>query len=387
MEWQYQVLFTENVFCSKNNLLLDVLKQSHLKTYPYKLSVFVDQGVADACLSLMEQINQFVQTHSTVVSLAHSPVLLNGGEASKKVEVIENLYQKMLDAQLDRHSVVVAIGGGAVLDAVGFAASTFHRGVPIIRMPTTVLGQDDAGVGVKNGINAYHNKNLLGSFTPPLAVINDISFLKSLSIRDIRAGLAEAIKVSLIRDKRLFDKIEAENAALLDANNPVLHEVIHRCAELHLNQITMGGDPFESGSSRPLDFGHWSAHQLEILSHYQLRHGEAVAIGIAIDTLYSEKMGFLNQFEARRVLVLLKKLGFSLWIDELKSSFNLTDVMNGLESFRQHLGGKLCITLLEGIGNSKEVDVIDESIMLEILALVSQDSTSKNNDDFCTNCH
>ena len=206
-----------------------------------------------------------------------------------------------------------AIGGGAVLDLVGFVAATTHRGIRHIRVPTTVLAQNDSGVGVKNGVNAFGVKNMLGTFVPPVAVINDSAFIDVLPGRDKRAGMAEAVKVALIRDRAFFEWLEEKAAALaLFASEP-LDRLIRHCALLHMRQIAHGGDPFERGSGRPLDFGHWAAHKLEALSGYELRHGEAVAIGIALDTRYSVLAGLLPPGEDERVRALLERLGFALW--------------------------------------------------------------------------
>ena len=167
---------------------------------------------------------------------------------------------------VDRHSYVLALGGGALLDVAGYAAAVAHRGVRVIRLPTTVLAQNDAGVGVKNGLNAYGKKNFLGTFAPPWAVIDDELFLTTLSARDWRAGTSEAVKVALLRDAAFFAELERLAPAVAERDLGAMRALIRRCAELHLAHIAGGGDPFEMGCARPLDFGHWSAHKLERLS-------------------------------------------------------------------------------------------------------------------------
>ena len=211
----------------------------------------------------------------------------------------------------------MAIGGGAVLDAAGYAAATAHRGIRLIRVPTTVLAQDDSAMGVKNGINAFGKKNYLGTFAPPFAVINDVAFLQTLPDRHWRAGVSEAIKAALIKDRAFFDFLESQAAALKARDLVAMEQVIRRCAVLHLSHIASGGDPFELGSSRPLDFGHWSAHKLEQLTDHRLGHGEAVAIGIALDTTYSYLAGFLPEDDWRRIISLLPALGLSVYVPEL----------------------------------------------------------------------
>jgi 3-dehydroquinate synthase len=294
---------------------------------------------------------------------------LPGGDAAKKQEHIDALHRHMLDRQLDRHSYVVVIGGGGVLDAAGYAAATFHRGIRIIRMPTTVLAQNDAGIGVKSGINAYGIKNLMGSFTVPHAVINDSAFLATLPARVFRSGFAEAVKVSLIRDRLFFNWIEDNVRRLNQRDEQATQYLIRRCAELHIQQICHGGDPFETGSARPLDYGHWSAHKLESLSQHQLLHGEAVAIGMALDALYAVEIGLLEQAEGDRLIRLLQQLGFNLWHPGLlaKTAAGENALLAGLEEFRQHLGGELCITLLANIGRGIEVNAVDTGAMLVAL--------------------
>ena len=232
----------------------------------------------------------------------------------------------------------------------GLAAATAHRGVRHVRIPTTTLSQCDAGVGVKNGINAFGKKNFIGTFAPPYAVINDFQMLASLPDRDKRAGGAEAVKVALIRDGAFFEQIERDAARLAAFEPEAMQGMIRRCAELHLDHIASGGDPFETGPARPLDFGHWAAHKLEQLSGYGIRHGEAVAAGMALDVIYSRQAGLLGAAAAERALALLEALGFALFANEMLhlDSNEQPALLQGLEEFREHLGGELSLTMLRG---------------------------------------
>ncbi|MED6326563.1 MAG: 3-dehydroquinate synthase, partial [Verrucomicrobiota bacterium] len=268
---------------------------------------------------------------------------------------------------IDRHSYVVAVGGGALLDMVGLASSTAHRGVRHVRIPTTTLSQADSGVGVKNGINAFGKKNFIGAFTPPFAVINDFQLLSSLSDRDKRNGYVEAVKVALIRDLEFYEWIEQQAANLAAFKPNAMEHLIYRCAELHVNHIATSGDPFEFGSARPLDFGHWAAHKLEQLSEYRIRHGEAVAVGIALDVIYGRRMGFMSAGGTDRILDLLENLGFELFANELlhEDESGTLQILNGLEEFREHLGGKLTITLLKALGQGFEVNEMNLPLVIE----------------------
>jgi 3-dehydroquinate synthase len=165
------------------------------------------------------------------------------------------------------------------------------------------------------------------------------------------------VKVALIRDRDFFSSIEQDSAALQRFDADAMRRLIRRCAELHLNHIASAGDPFEFGAARPLDFGHWAAHKLEQISGYRIGHGEAVAIGIALDVIYARRIGLLDQASSARILALLETLGFELFANELLhvDSNGAPVILAGLEEFREHLGGDLTITLLRGIGDGFEV--------------------------------
>jgi 3-dehydroquinate synthase len=288
--------------------------------------------------------------------------------------LLEEIHQLVDSAGICRHSYLMAIGGGAVLDLVGYAAATAHRGIRLIRIPTTVLAQNDSAVGVKNGINAFGKKNFLGSFAPPYAVLNDFDFLSSLDSRDWRSGIAEAVKVALIKDADFFDFIYNNAALLARRDIETMQQVIYRCAQLHLQHIATSGDAFEMGSSRPLDFGHWAAHKLEQLTNYRLRHGEAVAIGIALDSTYSYLEGMLTHSEWQKILNTLKTLGFELYVRELTEESQIEHprcLFKGLNEFREHLGGELTLTLLQRIGEEIEVHAVKISSYQQAISLLS----------------
>nr|WKN38511.1 3-dehydroquinate synthase [Tunicatimonas sp. TK19036] len=357
--FQYQVQFTHQLFQAENPLLRDIFPKEVIS----KLYFVIDQGVAEAHPQLSSDIQQYVQAHQGSLSLFADPLIVPGGEPVKN----DTLYLKQIVEAvdqycIDRHSYIVAIGGGAVLDMAGFAAAISHRGVRHIRIPTTVLSQNDSGVGVKNGVNFFGKKNFLGTFAPPYAVINDSAFLLTLDDRDWRSGIAEAIKVALIKDIAFWEKIEQDAPALVNRDLATMQELIHRCAEIHLQHIA-GGDPFESGSSRPLDFGHWAAHKLEQLTEYQLRHGEAVAIGIALDVAYSFRQGMLTQEEFHRIIELILQLGFAIYTPELDTP----ELLQGLDEFREHLGGQLTVMLLEKIGKGVEVHEMDKNVIQQAI--------------------
>ncbi|MGE0024287.1 MAG: 3-dehydroquinate synthase, partial [Hyphomicrobium sp.] len=333
------------------------------------LAFAIDEGVEREMPDLKRRIASYVAARPDL-ALAGPIETITGGEAAKNDPAhVARLQERFVALGLDRHSYVICVGGGAVLDLVGYAAATTHRGLRHIRIPTTVLAQNDSGVGVKNGINAFGMKNMLGTFVPPHAVINDSAFIDVLPGRDKRAGMAEAVKVALIRDRAFFEWLEEKAEALALFASAPLEKLIRHCALLHMRQIAHGGDPFERGSVRPLDFGHWAAHKLEVLSGYELRHGEAVAIGIALDTRYSVLAGLFPAGQDVRVCRLLKRLGFALWHPccDRRDDSGARVLLKGLEEFREHLGGELTITLLSELGTGVEVHTMDTGLIGEAL--------------------
>ena len=356
--WQHRVLFTEAVFDPANSVLRDVMGLG-----PYgKTVVVLDESLASALPAMPAMISRYFAIHENVMRLVRPPMIRTGGEPAKSSwNGVSELHRVIDQHHLDRHSYVVAIGGGALLDQVGLAAATAHRGVRHVRIPTTTLSQCDSGVGVKNGINAFGKKNFIGTFAPPFAVINDFRLLATLPAREKRGGYAEAVKVACIRDRVFFESLERDAALLRRFEPDAMRRLVRRCAELHVSHIASSGDPFEFGSARPLDFGHWSAHKLEQLSDFELYHGEAVAIGIALDVIYSKRMGYLDPQSAERILCLFEALGFDLFSPELllDEPDNKPSVLAGIEEFREHLGGKLSLTLLRAIGDAFEVHELD----------------------------
>lgn len=312
------------------------------------------------------------------IELADDVLVVAGGEAVKNdSRCVERVLGKINAHDLDRRSYVIAIGGGAMLDAVGYAAAIAHRGVRLVRLPTTTLAQGDSGVGVKNAINYFGKKNWVGTFNVPWAVINDASLLESLPDRDFHSGFSESVKVALLKSRDEFEWLCENAEAIRNRDMEVATRAIATSCQLHLRHITEGGDPFEMLEARPLDYGHWSAHKLEPITDYSVRHGEAVGIGVAIDCFYSHlKLGFPIA-DVRRVCRCLHQLGLPLWHSALHPTERLLD---GLEEFRQHLGGRLTITMLQSIGNMVNVHEIDHAVMAEAIEMLREESDTLTKD-------
>ncbi len=362
VSFEYPVLYCEDVLSPQAQHLSWAISRLE-PTRRHPVMFVLDDGVRRAWPDTEARIDQYCATYPSLLE-SRGTFLLPGGEPSKNDEAqTRPLIEALANAKMDRHACVVIIGGGAVLDAGGYAAALVHRGLRVVRCPTTVLAQNDAGIGVKNGVNAFGAKNFLGTFAPPWGVVSASRWLETLEPRDIRAGLAEAVKVACIRDATFFDWLE-RNAAQLGHPGPMLQQAIQRCAELHLQHIAQSGDPFELGSARPLDYGHWSAHHLEMTSQHELRHGEAVAIGMLLDARYALDIGLLSPSAFDRLHHLLQTLGLPTHHPALlRQADGGFSVLRGLEDFREHLGGRLTVTLLRDIGAATDVHEMDSQIV------------------------
>jgi 3-dehydroquinate synthase len=357
--FRHRIVYTRDAFAAGNAALAEILRDGGGR----RAIAFLEASVA----ALWPGLVAAVQAYFSNLDLAFcGAAVLPGGEAVKTDDaLVRRVWQALDTARIDRHSYVLAIGGGAFLDAVGFAAATAHRGVRLLRFPTTTLSQDDGGVGVKCAINGMGKKNWIGTFAVPFAVINDFEFLRSQDPQTCRAGLIEAVKVALVKDAEFFGWIEAHLAALATLEVGVIETCVERSALLHARHIASGGDAFESGSSRPLDFGHWAAHKLESLTGHEVSHAQAVAVGLALDTLYSVRSGLLATEAAERILRVLDALGLATYHPALasKDATGRRRIFGGLDEFRQHLGGQLTVLLLQDLGVGVNVHHLDEALL------------------------
>lgn len=359
--YSYPVLFTNDLLDPENPVLVESVSDGEQRGL---MLAVLDEGMLAHHPSLPARLEAYAHRHAGRLELAGFPVVLPGGEVAKEdVRHTAAVLDAINDRAVDRHSYVLAIGGGALLDVAGYAAGIAHRGVRLVRVPTTVLSQNDAGIGVKNGINAYGKKNFIGTFAPPAAVIDDELFLTTLSDRDWLAGASEAIKVALLKDASFFASLEQLAPVVVSRDMRAMGMLVRRCAALHTAHIASEGDPFELGSARPLDFGHWSAHKLERLSGLRLRHGEAVAIGIALDSTYARFAGLLSAADHERVLAAIAAYRLPISAPELADP----RLLEGLAEFREHLGGRLTVTLAPAIGESLEIHDVDQALMQRAL--------------------
>jgi len=362
---EHRLIFTRDVFAPENLTLLQVLTPRE-PGESIRALVFWDAGLEKAFPGFAAKISRWFAARGDSARLAADPVALVGGETVKNdFSQLQRIWSAINETGLCRHSYILAVGGGAVLDLVGFGAATAHRGIPLVRLPTTSLSQADGGVGVKSGVNFFGKKNWLGAFGVPHAVINDLAVLHGLPPRERRAGLIEAVKVALIRDAAFFEFIAARVEALAHFEPGAYEAVIRECARQHMEHIATAGDPFERGSARPLDFGHWAAHKLEQLSEFRVSHGEAVAVGMAIDLIYARRIGLLPEAETERILGVIKGLGFELFapVREIRGPNGRQDMLDGLEEFREHLGGRLSIPMIRKPGVRLEIHEMDGAVV------------------------
>lgn len=367
LTFQHRIRFSKDVFSHQNPTLAQLFETNQ----EAKVLVLIENEIIAHFPQIEQEIGTWFshQENMTLTSVTRA----EGGEYCKRSETV---CREVMDAiehyKIDRHSYVWAIGGGAFLDVVGFAAATAHRGIRLVRFPTTTLAQDDSGVGVKNGINLYKKKNFLGSFAVPYAVVNDFRFLYTQPEQICREGLIEAVKVALVKDGDFFTWIEHHVDDLATLTPAVLEECVERSAILHARHIAEGGDPFEAGSSRPLDYGHWAAHKAEQISDFRLTHAQAVSVGVALDTLYAQQLGYLSENQAMRVINVIQGLGLPLW-DEAFGVISTTGellLLEGLDEFREHLGGRLTVLLLKSLGEGFDVHEIDKEVVGKCIELL-----------------
>lgn len=370
VNFRYPVHFCRGILKIDNPLLADSIGRLG-DGRRQRVLVFIDTGVINAIPEIIERIQNYFAAHSQDLELVGVPEPVPGGEQAKnRRDAAERVMESIARHHLCRQSFVVAIGGGSALDIIGLATALVHRGLRLIRIPTTVLAQNDSGVGVKNGIDAYGVKNFAGVFAPPFAVLVDGDFLQTLPDKYWFGGLAEAFKVAIIKDADFFAYLQNHAAELRARCDATISAVIRRCAELHLEHIRTAGDPFEFGTARPLDFGHWAAHRLEVISAYAIGHGQAVAIGIALDTHTAWRCGCIDRTTCEAILKALQAVGLPVWSKLLERTApdGRPELQRGLEDFREHLGGRLNITLPAGIGHRLEVNDMQWPLVAEGIA-------------------
>jgi 3-dehydroquinate synthase len=291
---------------------------------------------------------------------------LEPGEPTKRQEVISSIYDRLVQMQADRKTVVIAVGGGVIGDAAGFAAATYNRGLPFIQCPTTLLADVDSSVGGKVGINHPQAKNLIGAFHQPLGVVIDLALLKTLPDREYRAGLAEVVKYGVILDADFFTWQE-QNVASINARDPfALQHAIARSCRLKADVVEH--DEYErTGLRAVLNYGHTFAHAFEALSGYgELLHGEAVSIGMVYASRLAEKLGRISAEVTQRQVELLQALHLPIRLPN-GSKWSSDEVISRMRLDKKSEAGKLRFVLPTRMGHVELVGGVDESLVRDVL--------------------
>jgi 3-dehydroquinate synthase len=290
------------------------------------------------------------------------------GEASKSLDSVRAIMDWMSATGFSRRDTLVAFGGGMVVDTTGLVASIYMRGVPYLNLATTLLAQVDAAIGGKVGVDHGSAKNLIGSFYEPQAVISCTEYLSSLDSRELRCGLAEVIKKAVIASPRLFDYLENHLGQIIGGSTSVLYEVV-RSASI-LKAALIEADPYESDLRRPLNFGHTVGHAVETATGYgPVRHGEAVAFGIAVAVDIALRRGVIGPVDASRITRLLAASGLPVRIDALAATPRTDNLVAALDKIRQVRAGSLRFVLPAAIGAT---EIVDDVTSAEIVAAMTR---------------
>ncbi len=340
--------FTKRVFGHDNHLLASLAQGR-------QIIVFVDKRVAQ---NFGDEIARYFESHRQYF-INYKIHIVDGDETSKTVETALDMVNKATVDGANRRAIFLAIGGGAIMDTVGFAAQLYMRGVDYIRIPTTLLGIVDAAVGIKVGVNYNNHKNFIGAFYPPMAVVSDIRLIQSLDARQLRGGVAEILKVAIISNKPLFEKIEKIGADLVNPNklqqDPYKFEDILKEAALELVR-QLEADFYERDLMRHVDFGHTMAHYFESVSNYEITHGEAVAIDILISAYIAKNRGILSPKDFDRIVALHKKLGLPFYHPKISTE----TMWNGVQEAISHKGGHLMMVVPKKIGQTVFIDSLSK---------------------------
>lgn len=276
-------------------------------------------------------------------------IIIGSGEAIKSLQTIEMIYSRLMAMGADRSTFLLGIGGGIVTDITGFVAATYMRGLEFGFVSTSLLGQVDASVGGKNGVNVGGYKNMVGTVLQPRFVVSDVEMLRTLPRREFRAGMAEAVKSAIVGDAELFEFIEGYADDKLYTDVEALQNIVSR--SVAVKSAIVAEDEREAGRRRVLNLGHTIAHAIEKSTH-ELNHGEAVAVGLSMIAHASAKLGMMLEGDAERVDALLAKLGF-----ELELPVSLTNVLREVRYDKKKRDNILRVVLPESIGCCKVVDM------------------------------
>ncbi len=295
---------------------------------------------------------------------AVSSISIPEGEEFKNIETLKYIYDSLISANLDRGSVLVALGGGVIGDITGFAAATYLRGISYLQVPTTLLAQVDSSVGGKTGINHEKGKNLIGAFYQPKIVLIDVSTLETLPEREFISGLAEVVKYGIIYDRDLFEFILDKAEKLLARDKDCLMSVVTRSCEIKASIVAR--DEREAGLRAILNFGHTIGHAIESLTEYKTYlHGEAVSIGMVQAARISEKMGYSVKDDTDRIITLLRKLKLPIDLPQFNVGFYVDSILHD----KKVKDGRITFVLNNGIGAYSLVNITNLASIMKICGI------------------
>ncbi len=356
-----------------------------MKTLDLAYSVDVAAGLLTQVGARVAALDSFsrrcaVVTNARVGSIYSAPVTdslraagfepriieIPDGEKFKTLETVREIYDQLIDAQLDRRSIIFALGGGVVGDVAGFAAATFLRGVPFVQLPTTLLAMVDASIGGKVAVDHARGKNLIGAFKPPRAVIADTDALATLPAAEWRAGMAEVVKHAIIGDAGLFEMLEVGNWRLDPSTSlrASIRDWIARAIQVKVDVVAR--DPFEQGDRAKLNLGHTFGHALEKFSEYAMRHGDAVAIGLVCAAHLAARRNIFDAALAARIENLLRAIGLPTRVPRAQSAAALVDAM---QTDKKRADGALRFVLPRALG---DVVIVDDVTREEIVAAIEE---------------
>jgi 3-dehydroquinate synthase len=311
-----------------------------------------DHTVAAIC---GERIAAWLSGHGARLDI----ITIAPGERSKSLETACHIMDQLARSQFGRRDILIAVGGGVVMDTAGWVASSYMRGIPYINVPTTLLAQVDASIGGKVAVDHAMAKNLIGAFYEPQAVVSCVSYLSTLDPRHVRAGLAEAIKTAVIASPELFDYVELHLSSILALEPECLRRLVHGASVIKCRLVER--DPYEADLGRALNFGHAIGHAIETATGYgSVLHGEAVSVGMAVEVAIAVARGLLNPATADRVMGILAAADLPVAVQDLRRVPSAEEVVVGLKKVRQIRDGSLRFVLPTELGSVLIADDVTE---------------------------
>jgi 3-dehydroquinate synthase len=348
-------------------------------SYPILVTRSFEQTV-EQLLQLIGDAQVAVITDETVAEL-YGPVVIGAlekagrepevatvpaGEQHKTLSQAFELLDWLTGTHLGRRDLIVNLGGGVIIDMGGWVASSYMRGVPYVNLPTTLIGQVDAGIGGKLAVNHAVAKNLIGGFFQPRGVISNVSFLRTIGRRQLRAGLAESVKKAIIASPAYWDLIDARAEAIVDGDPAALEQLVHGAGAIKAELIER--DPYEEDSRRTLGFGHAIAHPLETVTAYsELLHGEAVAFGMTVELQLAAARGLLPSERFDRLTGLLRRVGLPTSVAELPAPVDGERLLAATERIRLIRGGGYRFVLPIDLGETVIADDVTPAELREAL--------------------